>query len=226
LVEARSCGYRAAGKRGDRAGLVRDRGHCPPRGGKRGLLGAALDDEVAPAHPLVDAQRFGGEEFAVHDRDPPVPAAVDDLRLLEAVSEEPHVSAEWKPLRGVRQPVEDGGRGAGEQALRRPVGDRLGEGLGSEPEGEDRHARPAVGRGIDTEPAFDADLGVAADDARAVAAGGADRGIEPVLVVRGHDQPCIPKPKGLGERVGDVCGTDEHGDASLRKCGPTSAAGG
>jgi hypothetical protein len=29
--------------------------------------------------------------------------------------------------------------------------------------------------------------------------------------MRGDDEPGIPKPKGLGEGVGDVCGTDEQG---------------
>jgi len=120
------------------------------------------------------------------------------------------VASDRDPFGRRRHPVEHGRGRAGEQTLGRAVADGLGEPVAGKGEGEDRRSRSAVGGGGRFQQRLDANFGIAADHARAVAAGGCRRGREPVFVVRGDDQPGMAQPEGLGEGGGDSCGTDVH----------------
>jgi len=120
------------------------------------------------------------------------------------------VAAEREPFLGSGQAVEHCGGGAGEQALGRAVARRLPDRLWRKAKQHDRRPGPAVGRGLRRQEHLDADFGVAADHARAVAARRPHRGVEPVGVVGRDDQPREPQPKRFGEGVDDLRGSDEH----------------
>ena len=108
------------------------------------------------------------------------------------------------------QAVKDACRRAGQQALRGAVGNRLAHALVAESVGQYRHSGTAIRRFFRLEAPFYADLRVTPDHARAVAAGGTDGGIKPMAVVRGDDQPRVPQAESFGERVDDLCRSDEH----------------
>ena len=80
-------------------------------------------------------------------------------------------------------------------------------------EGEQEHGRggAAVGRFGGRQHLFDARLGVAAEHARAVAGDRAQRGVEPVVVRGGDDEPRVARAEGLGVRIENFGGADVHG---------------
>jgi hypothetical protein len=139
----------------------------------------------------------------------------------------PAILAERKLLFAVGQAVVHGGRRAGHEALAGAIRDGFGERVGGEAEREQRHAGPAVGRFRGRQPALDADLGIARDHAARVACEGADRGVEPVVVVRGDDQPRVAHPKRFGERVDDLRFTDlQRRTLHASRCERTTNHGG
>jgi hypothetical protein len=86
----------------------------------------------------------------------------------------------------------------------------LGERFDRESEGEHRGAGAAVGRFSSGEEALDADLGVAADHARAVAGELPERRVEPIGVRRRNHDPRVAHAERFGERVDDERLADAH----------------
>ncbi len=86
----------------------------------------------------------------------------------------------------------------------------LAERFGGEAEGKDGGAGATVGRFFRGEHPLDADLGVAANDARAVAGELAERSIEPMGVRRSDDHPRVPHAERFGERVENERLADAH----------------
>ena len=78
-----------------------------------------------------------------------------------------------------RQAVVAGGGRAGEDALADAIDDGLLQGVAAEGEQQQADAGPAVGRLVGGEDAFDAGLGVAADDGGGVAGRDLAGGLRP-----------------------------------------------
>ena len=175
----------------------------------------ALQDNVAAADPLADAHRLLDEKLAIHHRHPPDAAAFKELRLLEAVAKKADMLPERSPLLGVGEPIKHIHRRAGEQALRGAVGHRLGERLRGETEGEEAGSRPAIRRLRTVQESLHTDFGIAADDARPVAAGSLAGRPQPVGVVGRRDEPRKPQPKRLGKSVDNLCLAKLHDAAPL-----------
>ena len=176
---------------------------------------AALHDQVTAANTLGDAGCLLDEELAIHHRHPPETSAVDDLRFLVAVAKKPHVPAEGNAFLLSRHAVEHGRRRAGEEALGDAVGHRLGEAFSGKSKQQHEAARPAVGGFVGREEVLHPDFGVAADHARAIAAGGPQGGVEPVAIMGRDEEPAEPESERLGKGVDDLCGFDEHREDSL-----------
>ena len=104
--------------------------------------------------------------------------------------------------------VKHGRRGAGHQALARPVRRGPSQGLRGETEGQDRGARSAVRRRFRDEPLLDSRFRVAGDHRRAVTGELAHRRIQPVRVLSGHDQPGVTHAERLRKRIVDERGAD------------------
>src|SRR5207248_2349212 len=131
------------------------------------------DEEVAAGHALDRAEDVLADELAVHHRQTPEAPLAELLAELKRVAEEAQVAAQADRPRLVdRQAVVAGRRRAGEDALADAVDERLLECVAREGEEQEADAGPAVGRLVGRQLAFDAGLGVAADDGGGVAGRG------------------------------------------------------
>ena len=90
-------------------------------------------------------------------------------KILKAVAEVAKLLSQRKSLGPIKQPVVNRRRGTGHDALPDAIGHGLAERIGGKTEGEDRRARPAVGRFGRRKQPFDARFAIAGDNRRAVA---------------------------------------------------------
>src|SRR5205085_4395065 len=129
------------------------------------------------------------DEFAVHHRQAPEAPLAELLAELKRVAEEAQVAADAKRTGLIdRQAVVARGRWTGEDALADAIDDGFLKCIAAEGEEEQTDTGPAVGSLLGRQLAFDAGLGIAADDGGSVAGGGLSRDARPVGSLGGHDE--------------------------------------
>ena len=164
----------------------------------------------------LHAERVLAEELAVHHRHPPVAPPVELLAGLVAVPEEAEEAPDLHRLLAGNEPVEAGRGRARHHALADAVDQRLAERGGVEPEEQEAHSRPTVGRLTVRQIGLDADLGVATDHGGRVAARQRGRRVRPAGGLGGHDRAGRAHLERLREGVLDLDSVDPQHDGRLR----------
>ncbi len=119
-------------------------------------------------------------------------------------------------LLGVRQSVEHGCGRAGHHALAHTIGNRGCHGIAGEAEEHQRGSRPPIGRVLRGQPSFHAGFGIAVDDTCGITRGGVGGRLQPMLIVSGEHQPCVPHAERFRIGIVNQYGAKLHGKKRRR----------
>src|SRR5262249_8481093 len=86
-----------------------------------------LNNHVATSDALFRADRVVHQEFAVHNRNAPIPPPRNLLALLIAVAKKTNLLSEWHTSLRVRQPIINGRRRTSHYALANAIGNAFDE---------------------------------------------------------------------------------------------------